>query len=130
MLSSHYSLDATLLVWVFHNRSLNNRINKLQERALRLLCKDATLFFNELLEEENTLTIYQINIQNLAIKMYKIKYKKALTLIRELLQETEHPYNLRIDHTFRTFNVENGENGTEKLSFKGSEIREMVFSYF
>ena len=49
--------------------------------------KDTTLLFNELLEEENTFTIYQINIQKLAIKMYKVKYKKALKLIWELFTE-------------------------------------------
>ena len=37
-----------LLVWMFHNRTLNNRINKLQERALRLVHNDNTSSFYEL----------------------------------------------------------------------------------
>ena len=28
------------LIWMFHSRQLNNRINKIQERALRLVYKD------------------------------------------------------------------------------------------
>ena len=35
------------LVWVFHNRTLNHKINKLHERALRLVYKDEDLTFQE-----------------------------------------------------------------------------------
>ena len=28
------------LIWMFHSKQLNNRINKMQERALRLVYKD------------------------------------------------------------------------------------------
>ena len=31
------------LIWMFHSRQLNNRINKIQERALRLVYKDNKL---------------------------------------------------------------------------------------
>ena len=37
------------LVWMFHSRTLNNKINKLHERALRLVYKDYNLSFGELL---------------------------------------------------------------------------------
>ena len=33
------------LTWMFHNRKLNNRINRLHERALRLVYKDIHLTF-------------------------------------------------------------------------------------
>ena len=39
------------LVWMFHSRTLNNRINKIHERALRLVCKNETfLSFDDLLK--------------------------------------------------------------------------------
>ena len=59
------------LVWMFLNRSLNNRINKLQGRSLRLANKDTTSSFNKLLEKENTFTVDQSNNQKLANEMYK-----------------------------------------------------------
>ena len=34
------------LIWMFHSRSLNNRINRLHERALRLVYKDPQLTYN------------------------------------------------------------------------------------
>ena len=37
------------LVWMFHSRTLNNKINKLHERALRIVYKNESLTFDELL---------------------------------------------------------------------------------
>ena len=38
------------LVWMVHSRTLNNRINSLYERALRLVYKDPKFSFEELLQ--------------------------------------------------------------------------------
>ena len=61
------------LVWMFHNRTLNDKINKLQERALRLVYKDDDLTFQQLLEKNKSFTIHERNLQKLAIEMYKVK---------------------------------------------------------
>ena len=60
------------LVWMFHSRKLNNRINKLHERTLRSVYKDPTLTFEQLLEKDNSFTIHQRNIQKLATEIYKV----------------------------------------------------------
>ena len=61
---------------MFYNQSLNTQINEFQERTFSLTYKDIT----------STFTIHQRNIPRLAIEMNK---------------ETEHPYNLTNDHSFR-----------------------------
>ena len=38
---------------MFHSRTLNNRINKLRERALRLVYKDSKLTFEQLTVVKN-----------------------------------------------------------------------------
>ena len=45
------------LIWMFHNRALNNRINKIHEQALRLVYQNKNLSFSELLELDNPVTI-------------------------------------------------------------------------
>ena len=41
------------LVWMFRSRTLNNRINKIHERALRLVYKNDTfLSFDDLLKRD------------------------------------------------------------------------------
>ena len=61
------------LVWMFHNRTLNNKINKLHERALRITYIDDTSPFDELLLKDQTFTVHERNIQKLATLMYKAK---------------------------------------------------------
>ena len=44
------------LIWMFHNRTLNNKINRLHERALRLVYTDEKLSFHQLLEMDNSVS--------------------------------------------------------------------------
>ena len=45
-----------LLVWMFHSRKLNNRINKIHEKSLRVVYDDKISTFSELLEKDNYFT--------------------------------------------------------------------------
>ena len=45
------------LTWMSHSRTSNNKINKLHERALRILYKNENLCFQELLDLDNSVTI-------------------------------------------------------------------------
>ena len=51
------------LIWMSHNRALNNRINKIHERTLRLVYHNKNLSFSELLELDNAVTMHQRNLQ-------------------------------------------------------------------
>ena len=46
------------LIWMCHRRRINNQINKLYERALRLFYNNKSSF-GELLERDNLVTIYE-----------------------------------------------------------------------
>ena len=48
------------LIWMFHDRTLNNRINGMQERALpyRIAYRDRTSNFTELLLKDNAVTVH------------------------------------------------------------------------
>ena len=65
------------LIWMFHSRTLNNRINRLHERALRLVYKDSHLTFQELLHKDKSFSIHHRNLQKLAIEMYKNSQSKC-----------------------------------------------------
>ena len=51
------------LLWMFHSRKLNNKINKLHERALRIVYKDDYSTFNDLLAKDGSCTIHHHNLQ-------------------------------------------------------------------
>ena len=54
------------VVWMFHSRKVNNRINRIHERAIRLVYKDYTSSFDELLFKVNSFRIYHCNLEKLA----------------------------------------------------------------
>ena len=56
---------------MFHSRTMNNKINCIHERALRLTYSDYTSNFNELLKKDRSFSIHDRNIQTFAIEIYK-----------------------------------------------------------
>ena len=50
------------LVWMFHGRQINDKINKLHERALRIVYNDTITSFEELPVKDKTITIHHQNI--------------------------------------------------------------------
>ena len=59
------------LVWMFHSRGLNKRINKIHKKALRLVYNDSQLTFSELLDKDNSVTIRERNLRALATEVCK-----------------------------------------------------------
>ena len=57
---------------MFCNRKANNRINKLHERALRLVYDDYETSFSDFLEKDGSFTVHHTNIQTLFLEMDKI----------------------------------------------------------
>ena len=55
------------LVWMSHSRTMNNRINKIHEKTLRLVYKDEkNLSLDDLLKKDKSVSIHQRNLQILA----------------------------------------------------------------
>ena len=61
------------MVWMYHSRSLNNKVNHIHERALRIVYQDFQSSVLALLVKDNSLTIHQKNLQLLAIETFKLK---------------------------------------------------------
>ena len=83
------------LIWMHHSRSLNNRINRLHERTLRIVYKEPYLQFEELLIKDKTVSIHHRNIQILVTELYKIKNNLARTLIYDIFKVYPNPHNTR-----------------------------------
>ena len=78
------------LNWMFHDRQIESRINSLHERALRVVYKDDSLTFEQLLEKDKSFTVHERNLQNLAILMYKAKNELCPKPIQDLFKRNEN----------------------------------------
>ena len=79
------------LVWMFHSRILNNRINGLHERTLRLVYKNPNLSFEELLQMDNSFPIHQRNLQKVATEMYKIINNLSPSIMSFIFPYSKNP---------------------------------------
>ena len=61
------------LVLIFHSRKINNHINSVHERALRVVYRDYNATFSQLLSKDKSVTIKQRNLQLLPTEIFKTK---------------------------------------------------------
>ena len=72
------------LIWVNHNRSLNNNINRIHERALSIVYRVQKSPFKELLEKDNSVTVHVKNLQVLVTAMYEVQNNCSPELMNNL----------------------------------------------
>ena len=72
------------LIWMFHSQLINNKINRLHERCLRIEYSDNQSTFEELLQKDNTVSVHQRNFQFLATELYKVLNVLSPDLMKEV----------------------------------------------
>ena len=95
LIKSHFSCCSK--VWMFLSRKLNERINHIHERILRMVYKGFKLSFQELLIEVNSLGIYHSNLKSLWLKSLKLKmsYHLSSWMMYSSLSKKHTPYEQR-----------------------------------
>ena len=115
------------LVWMLHTRRINNRINRLHERSLRLTYNDQNSTFEELLHKDRSVSIHQRNLQIFATLLYKVINNLSPKIIREIFYIDNQPhYNLRCCPEFQTINIHTVRYGTESLSRLANKIWSLI----
>ena len=102
------------LIWMFHSRKLNHKINHIHERALRLVYNDYTSTFENLLLMDGSASIHHRNIQKVATEMFKAKSNLSPELTQTIFQRNE-VLNLRSNNTFLRPKVNTAYNGEGSL---------------
>ena len=115
------------LVWTFHSRGINNRINRLHERALRLAHNDYDTSFQDLLIKDKYVTIHQRNLQVFAILLYIIINNEAPEIVRKIFYSYYQPhYNLSQNFEFQIVNIRTVRYGTKSLTHLANKIWSII----
>ena len=80
---------------MFHGRTMNNRINTLHEKALRLVYTNKpNLYFDDLLKEDRSVKIHQKPkkyLQILATETYNVKNDLGSKIMADIFRFVEKP---------------------------------------
>ena len=82
--------------------------------------------FQELLQRDNSVTMYQKNIQALVIMMYKVVNNIAPTIVSDLFSFSNVNYSLRSGPQFHQPSANTVWNVQETISYLGPKIWNMV----
>ena len=114
------------LIWMFHSRIINDKINPQRERYMRLLYGDKSSSFEKLLERDKSVTIYTRNLQILATEMLKVYRNICPPIFSEICHQRGNNYNLRINSDFAMPNVRSVFHGRKSSSYLVPKIWNIV----
>ena len=109
------------MVWMFHSRKINNRVNSLHERALRVAYRDYNATFSELFSKDKSVAIHHRNLQLLAPEIFKTKNGLNPKILEEVFTFKKVDYDLRNNTFLKIGNLKTVYYGTEFLINLGTK---------
>ena len=110
-----------------HSRGLNNKINRIHERPLRITYNDKSSSYGELLTKDRSVTIHHRNIRALAIEFYKVMPGISPPLLNEVFVPHQCNYELR-ENNFLERRVKSVRYGTESTSSLSPKIWQILLN--
>ena len=114
------------LIWMCHNRRINNQINKLHESALRLVYNEKSSSFPELLERDKAVTIHERNIQVLLTEIFKVKSRFVPEMMKEIFKFKDYSYDLRKNNCIETRTIKSCKHGIGTVSNLGAKLWDIL----
>ena len=103
---SPVALKKVLLIWMLYSRTMNNKINCLHERSLRIAYSNQSSTFEKLLKGDKTFSIHRKNIQNLSIEIYNFLNGLSSDMINSvfyLKKRTDLVWEIRMNTSIYSF---------------------------
>ena len=108
---------------MLHSRELNNKINRIHERALRITYYDKSSSYGELLTKDRSVTIHHRNIRALAREIYKVG--NFPTTFKKSACARQYNYELR-GNNFLERRIKSVRYGNESISSLTQKIWEIL----
>ena len=104
------------------SRFLNNLINRIHKRALRLIYNEHVSSFQGILEMTKEKTIHQNNLESLAKEIYKFLNGLSPPIMNDAFMIRNNKYNLRNFQRPYSTNKRTTKYGTETATHRGPRI--------
>ncbi len=83
------------LIWMYHGKTSNNQVNRVQKRALRILHNDFNMQFEILLERTGERKIHRKNLQKLMLQIFKCLSEENPSFMWTFFERKHLKYELR-----------------------------------
>ena len=110
------------LVWVNRNKTDLSRLEKVQERALRLVFNDKGSSYTDLLQRARVPSVLVRWKRLLLIEVFKALNGVSPPYIQELFREKDVPYNLRSSKIVIQPRCKTTTHGISSLSYQGAKL--------
>ena len=118
------------LVWMCHNQTNNNKINRLHERCLRLIYNDKKSSFKDLLQKDRSVSIHHRNLRTLAVEPFKVFKGLSPVIFAETFPvRQQSQYNMRNYSCFAIPRAKTVNHGLDSLSYLGSKLWDSIPSH-
>ena len=107
---------------MFCSQTSNNMINKIHERAMRLILNDHTSDFDTLLQNNNDTCNHHRNIQTLMIEIYKMKNNLNPPIMDNMFERRNNTYNFRNFQEFAAKRKRTVKMGLETLNYRFPQL--------
>ena len=77
------------MTWIFCGRKINTRVNHVHGRALRIVYRNNSLCFDQLLQIDKTCYIHHKNIETLGIELYRVKNNLSNQIRQEIFEKRQ-----------------------------------------
>ena len=119
----HSQLSYAPLVWMFHSKEMERKINRAQSKALRILYDEPDMAFIDLLKKDNAFSNHEKNIQILLTEMFKAKNNIEPSLLKKIFEKSDYQGpNLRTSKYFKKPHINSKKYGQRSLQHLGTNI--------
>ena len=110
------------LIEMFHSWGINNKINQIHERVLRIIYKNKLSSIPDSLDKDNSVTIHHRNIRILVTETFKVLHGLSPPLINYVFMERNCNYDLQGGNFLNRRRVNSVRFGTESVFFSSKNM--------
>ena len=110
------------LVWHLCGQTDTNKMEKIQERALRFVLNDHNSTYSDLLQRANKPSLYLSRLRKLSIEVYKIITHNGPIFLESLFESYETPYNLRDNNRIQQPAYNTVTYGRNSVRYQGAKL--------
>ena len=110
------------LIWMLCGKGSQEKLEKINERALRLAYSDYSSSYKDVLANSKETTIHVQSVRILALEVYKTLNNLNPVFMKDYFVPKTTGYNLRLKNPLDIPRARTTNNGIRSLSFQGPKI--------